>query len=135
MGKNNRTEVVRVLREQMEAEKDPRKKVEYAKQLAKLLPRPRQARRPRKTVTRAAPSNQRSDILDRVTGSAVDNLSDGGKVFHYLSVEVEKRRKEREQSFTKEELKALFKELVEGSFLSERERAAVEAWQPAQRGA
>ena len=126
MSKHNRTEVIRILRQQMEAATDPQTKVDLAKQLAKLLPKPRQARRPRKpaVATSAPPSNKKVSILDRVTGSAVDNLSDGGKVLNYIVVEIEKRQRERKQTFTEAERDALREELM--ASLSARERAAPE---------
>src|SRR5690242_20716977 len=125
MSKHNRTEVVKVLRQQMEAATDPKEKVELAKQLARLLPKPRQARRPRKTeVTPTPPSNNKVSILDRVTGSAVDDLSDGEKVFNSLVCEVEKMQREQHRKFTPEERNSTLTKLVGG--LSARERAAFE---------
>ncbi len=121
MSKQHRTEVIKVLRQQMEAATDPKDKVELAKQLARLLPKPRQARRPRKQE--ATPSNTKPSIIDRVTGSAVDELSDGAKVQQWLVEQVEKMQREQHRKFTTEELKAMLEKLVEG--LSARDRAAL----------
>src|SRR5690349_14441114 len=91
MSKHNRTEVVKVLRQQMEAATDPKEKVELAKQLAKLLPKPRQARRPRRTDAKpTAQSSKKVSVIDTITGSALDQLPDGEKVLHWLVMQVEK---------------------------------------------
>jgi len=87
------------------------------------LPKPRQARRPRKLeATPAPPSNKKVSILDRITGTAVDSLPDGEKVMNYLVVEVEKRQRERKQKFTEAERSACIEDLK--ACLSPRERAA-----------
>jgi hypothetical protein len=119
MSKQHRTEIIKVLRQQMEEATDPNTKVELAKQLAKLLPKPRQARRPRKTET-TPPSNKKGSILDTITGSA----SDGEKMFNWLVQQVEKLRKE-QPSFTPEERKIVLDKLFAG--LSARDRAALES--------
>ena len=113
MSKHNRTEVVRVLREQMEATKDPQTKVDLAKQLAKLLPKPRQVRRPRKVE--ATPTKvKKASLLTKVHGSAVDQLSPIRKLIHFCVLEFEKRKAEHKkrtgQELTEAEKKALVRE-------------------------
>jgi len=123
--KQHRTEVIKVIRQQMEAETDPQKKVEYAKQLAKLLPRPRQARRPRKAEA-TPPSNRKKSIIDTHYGCALDDCPDGKKVQAVLVIEFEKRQRAAGRKFTEEERTACLEELFAG--LSPRDRQAAEAY-------
>lgn len=122
MGKNNRTEVIKVLRQQMEEATDPQAKVGFAKQIAKLLPRPRQARRPRRTET--TPSNKPRSLREIYTGSVYDEMTDGEVVLHHLIVEIEKRQRAGELQ-TKAERAVFIAEVVRT--LLENERAAFEA--------
>lgn len=124
MAKNNRTEVVRVLRQQMEAETDPQRKVEYAKQLAKLLPRPRQERRPRKSVTRAAPSKKPRPLRETYTGCAMADQPDGELVLHHLVLRIEKKQRETRRQLPKAERDAFKAEVL--ASLPDNERAAYE---------
>ena len=121
MSTQHRTEIIKVLRQQMEAETDPQKKLEYAKQLAKLLPRPRQARRSRKPPLGEQPTKTPSSLLDIRTGSALDTLPDGERVMHHVVLQIEKKQRELDRKLTEAEKRALVESL------SERDRAALEA--------
>lgn len=109
--KQHRTEVINVLRQQMEAETDPQKKVEYAKQLAKLLPRPRQARRPRKPKA-TSPSKKTWWVREIYTGSVFDAMSDDELLVHHIVVLSEKKQKELKTS-TKEAIAEVIRSLPE----------------------
>ena len=126
MSKHNRTEVIKLLRQQMDVETDPLKKLEYAKQIAKLLPRPRQARRPRKPEV--DPTRKNVSIIDRVTGSAVDDLSDGERIAHHLVVLIENQCRARGgwKGLTRAD-KDILLEAAKAT-LSERDRATLEAY-------
>ena len=121
MPKHARSEAVRKLRELIAVTTDPKLLIDLTRQLNNLLPTAKQAKRRPRKVEAAPPSSKKSSILDRVTGSAVDNLSDGKKVVHYLVVELEKSRKKSGSA----EWNAAKQELI--ASLSERERAALEA--------
>ena len=118
MSKSHRREVAKHLKEQIEATTDPKLLVELTRELAKLLPRPRQVRRPCKSE--AAPSNQKSSILNKVTGTMLDTLPDGKKVALHIVMQLEKRSLKIESP----EWKAALQELKAG--LSAPERAALE---------
>jgi hypothetical protein len=94
MSKHNRTEVIKVLRQQMEAATDPKEKVEFAKQLARLLPKPRQARRTRKLE--ATPIKAKKGTSS-VVAKWADRLShvepEGKRIELSVILEVEERRK------------------------------------------
>ena len=102
MSKHNRTEVLKVLKQQMEATSDLKEKAEIAKQIAKLLPRPRQARRPRKAEATPIKAKAGTSLLTKVHGNAVDWLSPEKKLIHFVVSECEKRRKEHWQRTGKE---------------------------------
>jgi hypothetical protein len=124
MSKHNRTEVIKLLKQEMEAATDPQAKVEFAKQLAKLLPRPRQAKRPRKP-NQAGQQRKNRSLRDLYTGSVFDEMSDGKLVLHYLVLQIEKRQRKTGELRTKAERDAFVAEVM-GS-LPKDERAAFEA--------
>ena len=129
MSQSHRKEVAKKLKDAIAAATDPNVIAQLSNQLSKYLPRPRQARRPRKAEATPTPSSSKKvSIIDRITGSTVDHLPDGEKVLHYLVVEVEKRQREQHREFNSEEFKAEFTKLVDG--LSARDRAALESWKP-----
>jgi hypothetical protein len=123
--KQHRTEVIKIIRQQMEAETDPQKKVEYAKQLAKLLPRPRQARRPRKAVEAATPSKRNRCLRD--LRPDLNHLNDGKLVQFHLITTIEKKFKPLDKftALTKEQKQAFFDEALAQA--SPKELAAYEA--------
>jgi hypothetical protein len=123
MSKQHRTEVIKILRQQMEEATDPKTKVELAKQLAKLLPRPRQARRPRRAEAKPAPSNKKAAIIDWYLDNGL-MYSDREKVINWIVDQLEKRRKEPRVSDSFD-LKAEYEKLVAG--LCPRDRAALES--------
>ena len=89
--KQHRTKVIKAIEAAMEAETDPQKKVEYAKQLAKLLPRPRQARRPRKSDGETtAKSKGTSPIIDK-WADRLSHLSIEKRIQFSVIKEVEER--------------------------------------------
>jgi hypothetical protein len=93
MSKQHRTEVIKVLRQQMEAATDPKEKVELAKQLGKLLPKPRQARRPRKPQA-TFPSNKGTSALVAKWADRVGHVQPEAKRIECCVIlEVEERRK------------------------------------------
>ena len=94
MSKHNRTEVIKILRQQMEATTDPQTKVDLAKQLAKLLPKPRQARRPRKAE--ATPSKAKrgtSPIVAKWADRLRHMESETKRIEFSIILEVEERQK------------------------------------------
>ena len=128
MSKQHRTKLIKSLEQQLEATTDPKIKADVSRQLTKLLSKPTRkgsSRKPEASgrVFGQTQPNTKLSIIDRVTGSAVDQRPDGEKVLHYLVVEVEKMEKHRK--FTPEEQKAAFDKLIDG--LSGRDRAALEA--------
>jgi hypothetical protein len=124
MSKQHRTEVIKILREQMEEATDPKTKVDLAKQLARLLPRPRQARRPRKPEA-TAPTKKARSLRERYTGSVYEQMSDGDLVLHHIVLEIEKRQ--RLGFLTNRAERTAFKAEVLAS-LTDAERAAYEAF-------
>ena len=129
MSKHARVEAIRKLKEQLQLANDPETVLRITNQIAKLTPKPRQARRPRKSQeTSAPPSGKRILILNRVTGTAVDQLSPKEKLMNYLVEEYEKRCRARGKTFSdlsRAEKDAMSAELM-GS-LSAEERAVLEA--------
>jgi hypothetical protein len=124
MSKQHRTQMIKSLKEAMEKTKDPEMLIKLSEQAEKLMPKPGKETRGRKPNDATTPSNKKSSILHRVTGSAVDALSDGEKVTHHLVVEFEKRQREHGRELAETERNALWEELKEG--LSVEERAALE---------
>ncbi len=121
MSTSHRREVAKRLKQEIDATTDPQRIIELSNALAKFTPRPRQARRgPRKVEATKSPS--KVSIIDTITGSALDELSDGKKMLFWLVKQIEKMRKEKK---TKAEQDALIQELYAG--LSERDRAALDA--------
>jgi hypothetical protein len=98
--------------------------VKIGNTISKLTPKTGKAGRPRKAEAPAAPSTQKSAILD----TKDDYCSDHDKVIHHLVVELEKREREHRkrtgQKFTEGERQALWEEL--DSQLNPRERAALD---------
>jgi molybdopterin converting factor small subunit len=124
MSKHARVEAIRKLKEQLATATDPETIVKITNSIAKLSPRPRQARRPRR-VEATVPSSKKVSILDRVTGSAVDQLPDGEKVFHGIIEQVEKMQREQHRHLTADEQKAVIAKLIDE--LSARDRLALES--------
>ncbi len=124
MSKHARVEALRKLKEQLAVETNPDRIVKITNSIAKLSPR--QTRRSRKDEAKTTtPSNAQVAIIDRITGSAVDQLPDGEKVSFWIGQQIEKMRREQKRTFTSEEFEAEFIKLIEG--LSARDRAALEA--------
>ena len=73
-GKSHRKEVAKTLQQQIAATTGPKLIIELSNQLSKLLPRPRQARRPRKPEE-VAPSKSKISLLTRIHHNGVDDLS------------------------------------------------------------
>ena len=92
-GKSHRKEVAKTLQAQIAATTDPKLIIELSNQLSKFLPRPRQARRPRKPVE-VAPSKSKVSLLTRMHHNGVDELSPLNRLIHFNVVEFEKREKE-----------------------------------------
>jgi hypothetical protein len=92
MSKHNRTEVIKILRQQMEAATDSKEKVDLAKQLAKLLPKPRQARRPRKPEA-TSPSKKTSSIVAK-WADRLSHLPEEKRIEMSVILECEKTGKE-----------------------------------------
>jgi len=106
----------------MEEATDPQAKVELAKQLAKLLPRPRQARRPRRAeATPSTTKKKNFSIRDLYPNSSSD---DGNLVLNYLVSVIEGRVKTGELK-TKAERDAYVAEVL--ASLPDNEREACEA--------
>src|SRR6266852_4491675 len=99
-GKSHRKEVAKKLKEQIDAATDPMVIATLSNQLSKFLPRPRQARRPRKPE--AAPSKAKVSLLTRIHHNAVDDLSPTKKFSHFIVIEFEKGRKEHRKSTGRE---------------------------------
>jgi hypothetical protein len=100
-GKSHRKEVAKTLQAQIAATTDPKLIIELSNQLSKFLPRPRQARRPRKPVE-AAPSKGKASLLTRVHHNGVDDLSPTKKFSHFIVIEFEKGVKEHRKSTGRE---------------------------------
>lgn len=124
MSKQHRTKLIKSLEQQLEATDDPKIKADISRQLTKLLAKPSRKGSPRKPEA-TAPSSTKLSIIDRITGSAVDTLSDWEKVQHWVIEQVEKLQREQRRKFTTEEVQAAIKKLIEG--LSARDRAALES--------
>jgi hypothetical protein len=123
-GKSHRKEVAKKLQEQIAATTDPKLIIELSNQLSKFLPRPRQARRPRKAEV-TPPSKNRS-LREKYTGSVYEQMSDGDLVCWHLVFEIEKRQ--RMGFLTNRAERTAFKAEVLAS-LTDAERAAYEAFE------
>lgn len=84
-GKSHRKEVAKKLKEQIDAATDPMVIASLSNQLSKFLPRPRQARRPRKPVE-AAPSKNTWWGRILYTGPVFDAMSDAALMVHHMAV-------------------------------------------------
>jgi hypothetical protein len=124
MSKSNRKEILKRLTEEIKNTTDPKQLAELTRQFNKLSSLKKEKRASSRAET-TTPSNTKLSIIDRVTGSAVDTLSDGRKVINWLVCEVEKMQREQHRKFTAEERKAMFDKLIAG--LSARDRAALES--------
>lgn len=129
MNQHKRTEAVNRLTEEIKATTDPELLVKLSNSLAKLVKQGRRRKAISKPVEKA-PKKDYSRILDAVTGSHLDTLSDGEKVLHYLVEQHEKRRRTG-QNINTPEIHVFHAELM--ASLSDRERAALEAYQASQR--
>ena len=126
MSKSYRKEVLKRLQQELNETTDTKEIIRIGNTIAKLTkPKQRRGRPSNKKPVEATPSHTKLSIIGRITGSAVDNLSDGEKVLNWLVVEVEKMQKEQHRKFTTEEQRTVFGKLIEG--LSARDRAAFES--------
>jgi len=84
-GKSHRKEVAKKLKEHIDAATDPMVIASLSNQLSKFLPRPRQARRPRKPE---ATSPSKKTWWGRIiyTGSVFDAMSDVDLMVHHMAV-------------------------------------------------
>jgi hypothetical protein len=119
-GKSHRKEVAKKLQEQIAATTDPKLIIELSNQLSKFLPRPRQARRPRKPEA-TSPTKKARSLRELCPDS---QSSHGNLVLNYLVVQIEKRRKAGELQ-TKAEYAAFVVETLKS--LTDEDRAAYEA--------
>ena len=125
MSKHDRKEVAKRLREQIEETTDPEQLIKLTREYNRLTnPRYGSKRVSRKPET--TPSTTKSSIIDRVTGSALDQLPDSEKVLNWLVVEIEKMQREQKRTFTTEERRDVLEKLIDG--LSAHDRAALESW-------
>jgi hypothetical protein len=123
MAENTRKQIVKRLKQEMEATTDPQRVLELSKELAKFMPRPRQAKRvTRKPVTETVQKSKGGiSIMDTPEGSRLSHLEPHGKrVFYWIIQQIEKR--------PKAEHDGLAEKLLES--LSEHDRAAFEAYEP-----
>jgi hypothetical protein len=116
--------VIKSLEEQIAATKDPKIKADLTRQLTKLAtykPTARYLKRDDKVTS------SRSSILDKITGTMVDDLPDGERVMHHLVLHIEAQCKGRGgwNALTRAEKDVLLAEATKT--LSERDRAAYEA--------
>lgn len=132
MAKTNQKAAAKRLTELIAVTTDPAMLVQLTKQLRMISPKQRYVKRPRKPVEQKPLENVRGrkqgSILSKVTGSAVDILSDAGKVLHHLVTEIEKSRREHKtrtgQELTETEKSVLHEKLI--GDLSTEEVAALE---------
>jgi hypothetical protein len=123
MSKQHRTKHIKSLEEQLATTNDPKIKADLSRQLTKLLSKPTRKGSSRKPV--ATPSNKKASIINRVTGTAVDQLSPKDKVSHYLVDELEKEQRKQGRKFSEDERKAFWGGLFE--VLAAEDRTAYEA--------
>lgn len=118
-GKSHRKEVAKKLQEQIAATTDPKLIIELSNQLSKFLPRPRQARRPRKPEA-TSPSAKTWWGREIYTGSVFDAMTDNELIVHHMVVLCEKKKKVGECK-TKAEREVVIAEVLES--LPESQRA------------
>jgi hypothetical protein len=92
-GKSHRKEVAKKLQEQIAATTDPKLIIELSNQLSKFLPRPRQARRPRKSADVPVESNSGESALVAKWEKRLSHLPIEKRIQFSVILEVEERLK------------------------------------------
>jgi len=82
-GKSHRKEVAKKLKEQIDAATDPMVIASLSNQLSKFLPRPRQARRPRKPEA-TSPTKNTWWGSKLYTGPVYDAMTDNELIVHHM---------------------------------------------------
>jgi hypothetical protein len=120
MGTNNRREVAKRLKEEIDKTTDPQTLIELSNLLAKMQPKKRRQRKP-EAIETVQKSNGGISIMDTPEGSRLDHLEPHGKrVFYWIIRQIEKR--------PVAERRGLAEKLLES--LSEHDRKAFEVYDP-----
>lgn len=94
MGTNNRREIAKRLKEEIDKATDPQTVIELSRQYAKMQPKKRRQRKPVE-VKKNAPIKQTGLLSKRAdTGSAVDDLSNRDWLIHAMVIEFETKERE-----------------------------------------
>jgi hypothetical protein len=123
MSKSYRKEVLKRLNQELDATTDTKEIIRIGNTIAKLTKPKNRVGRP-STKKAAAPSNNNSSILNRVTWSAVDQLSPKDKLCHFVIVQWEKERRKLGRKLTEAEQKAIWESFI--ASLSDEDRAALD---------
>ena len=115
--KQHRTKLIKQLEEQMESTTDPQLKLELAKQITKLMPRPRQRKAKTKEV---APARNGTSALVAKWADRISHVQPEGKRIETAVIcEVEERRKKPGCA----QVRTVLEEVM--GLLSEQERAVL----------
>ena len=125
MSKHARVEAIRKLKEQLKLATDPETIVKITNSIAKLTPRPRQARRPRSTQTPIKVKKGASALVAKWADRLSHVQPEGKRIFTAVILEGEERGRNRGISFhpPSAESRALLEEVM--GVLSVEERAVL----------